>query len=178
MKILVMYKSKTGFTKKYAQMIAEELEATLVDIKEATAEKISSYDVCVYGGGLYAGMVNGLKQAKEMFVKSGAKRLVVFATGATPNEAAESVLDEMWKNNFSPEELESIAHFYMQSGICYEKMGVMDKMMMKMMSKVLSKKTDMNDYDEAMAQAIARSYDISDKKYIEPVIEYLKEMKK
>lgn len=176
MKVLVMYKSKTGFTKKYAEMIAGELECTLMDIKDANAENISSYDVCVYGGGLYAGMVNGLKQAKEMFGKSEAKKFVVFATGGTPNEAAGTVLDEMWKNNLLPEELDNIAHFYMQSGICYEKMKFTDKALMKMVSVVMSKKTDKDGYDEAMAQAIKGSYDISDKKYIEPLVKYLKEI--
>ena len=81
MKILVTYKSKTDFTKKYAEMIAKEVDGCLVEFKKMTAEKMSEFDVVVYGGGLYAGMVNGLKKAKEMFEKSFAKKFIVFATG-------------------------------------------------------------------------------------------------
>ena len=33
MKILVTYKSKTGFTKKYAEWISNELNAELKDVK-------------------------------------------------------------------------------------------------------------------------------------------------
>lgn len=174
MKILVTYKSKTGFTKQYAEMIAEEVECSLVDFKAVTAEKMSDYDVVVFGSRLYAGMVDGLKKAKEMFARSSAKKFVVFATGATPNEAKE-IIDEVWKNNLSPDELESVPHFYMQSGICYEKMPFVDKTIMKMAASMLSKKQDKDSYDEGFEQALKGSFDISSKKYAEPLINYLLE---
>jgi len=36
MKILVTYKSKTEFTKRYAEVIAQEVKGMLVDFKEVT----------------------------------------------------------------------------------------------------------------------------------------------
>ena len=65
MKALIIYKSKTGFTKWYAEFIAKEVDGNLMDFKEVTTEIMSGYDVVVYGGGLYAGMINGYKKAKE-----------------------------------------------------------------------------------------------------------------
>ena len=76
MKILVAYKSKTEFTKRYAEIIAKETDGSLMDFKEVTVEKMSEFDVVVYGGGIYAGMVNGLKKAKEMFGMSSAKTFI------------------------------------------------------------------------------------------------------
>lgn len=174
MKILVIYKSKTEFTKRYAEIIAQEVNGMLMDIKEVTVEKMSEYDVVVYGGGLYAGMINGYKKAKEMFDKSTSKQFILFATGGTPNEAIEQI-DEVWRNNLSAEELESIPHFYMQGGICYEKMSFSNRAIMKMMSKVLSKKKNKDSAEEGFAQAIKSSYDISSKEYAEPLIKYLLE---
>lgn len=174
MKILVIYKSKTEFTKRYAEIIAKEVDGYLLDFKEVTVEKMSEFDVVVYGGGLYAGMVNGLKKAKEMFEKSSAQKIVVFATGGTPNKVTEKI-DEVWKNNLSAEELESIPHFYMQSGICYEKMSFPDRTLMKMMSNFLSKKQKKDSSEEGFEQAIKYSYDISSKKYAEALINYLVE---
>ena len=174
MKILVTYKSKTEFTKRYAEVIAQEVKGMLVDFKEVTVEKMSEFDVVVYGGGLYAGMINGYKKAKEMFEKSSAKQFVLFATGGTPNEATKEI-DEVWNHNLSADELESIPHFYMQSGICYEKMSFPDRTIMKMMSKVLSKKKNKDSAEEGFAQAIKSSYDISSKEYAEPLIKYLLE---
>lgn len=174
MKILVTYKSKTDFTKRYAEIIAKEVDGYLVDFKEVTAEMMSEYEVVVYGGGLYAGMVNGLKKAKEMFEKSSAKKFMVFATGGTPNVATEEI-DVVWKNNLTVDELVSISHFYMQSGICYEKMSFANRVLMKMMSNVLSKKKNKDSVEEGFSQAIKNSYDISSKEYAAPLIKALLE---
>ena len=174
MKTLIIYKSKTEFTKWYAEFIAKEVDCNLMDFKEVTTEIISGYDVVVYGGGLYAGMINGYKKAKKMFEKSSAKRLILFATGGTPNEARKKI-DEVWKNNLSAEELQSIPHFYMQGGICYEKMSFLNRTIMKMMSRVLDKKKNKDSTEEGFAQAIKSSYDIKAKEYAEPLIKYLLE---
>lgn len=174
MKALIIYKSKTGFTKWYAEFIAKEVDGNLVDFKEVTTEIISGYDVVVYGGGLYAGMINGYKKAKEMFEKSSANRFILFATGGTPNESTKEI-DEIWKNNLSEEELESIPHFYMQGGICYERMSFLNRTIMKMMSRVLDKKKNKDSAEEGFAQAIKSSYDIKAKEYAEPLIKYLLE---
>ena len=172
MKILVTYKSKTGFTKWYAEIIAKEVEGELIDFSKVTSEKMSEYDVVVYGGGLHAGMINGFKKAKEMFAKSSAKKLVVFVTGATPNEVTETI-NEVWKVNLTEEETESIPHFYMQSGLCYEKMSFADKTIMKMLANMLSKKADKSKEEEGQEQAIKSSYNSSDEKYAQPLIDFV-----
>lgn len=174
MKALIIYKSKTGFTKWYAEIISKEVNGNLMDFKEVTAEIMSEYDVVIYGGGLYAGMINGYKKAKVMFEKSSANSFILFATGGTLNEATKEI-DEIWKNNLSEEELESIPHFYMQGGICYEKMSFLNRTIMKMMSRVLDKKKNKDSAEEGFAQAIKSSYDIKAKEYVEPLIKYLLE---
>lgn len=174
MKALIIYKSKTGFTKWYAEVIAKETEGDLIDFMDVSAEKMSEYDVVVYGGGLYAGMINGYKKAKEMFEKSTAKRFILFATGGTPNEATKEI-DEVWNHNLSAEELKTIPHFYMQGGICYEKMSFPNKAIMKMMSKMLSKKKDKDSAEEGFAQAIQSSYNITSEEYAKPLIKCLLE---
>ena len=174
MKILVTYKSKTEFTKRYAEIIAKELGAEMLDFKKVTAETMSEYDIIVYGGGLYAGMINGFKKTKELFAKSSAKKLVVFATGGTPNELTDKV-EEVWKINLTEEEKETIPHFYMQAGLCYEKMSLFNKLLMKMMANILSKQENKDDVTKAQEQSLKSSYDILDAKYAKPLIEYLLE---
>ncbi len=174
MKLLVTYKSKTGFSKRYAEMIAEETGCEALAFDEMTVDKMSEFDIVVFGGGLYAGGVNGLAKARSMFEKSNAKEFIIFATGGTPNAAKEAI-DEVWMRNLNMEELEAIPHYYMQAGICYEKMSFADKALMKMVASMLSKKADKTDFEEGFALAIKESYDISDRKYAEPLIRYLVE---
>ena len=59
MKTIVAYKSKSGYTKTYAEWIAQELGC---DIKEnAELSDIIDYDTIIYGGGMYEGGFNGVK---------------------------------------------------------------------------------------------------------------------
>ena len=134
---------------------------------------MSKYDTVVYGSRSHAGRIDGYKKAKELFDKSASKSFVVFATGATPNDA-EDVIREFWSQNLSDDELGNIPHFYMQSGLCYEKMSFLDKTMMKMVASMLKKKEDKNAQEKGFEQAIATSYDISSKTFIEPLISLLK----
>ena len=173
MKTVIVYKSKTGFTKRYAEMIAKEVPCDLMELKIVKAEKLAEYDTVVFGTRFFAGMVDEFKKAKELFEKSGAKKFVVFATGATPN-AAEDIVNDVWKNNFSPEQLETIPHFYMQSGICYEKMPFMEKMMMKMAAKMMKNQKDKDEMGQGFEEALKGSFDISSEEFIKPLVEYLK----
>ena len=59
MKILVTYKSKTGFTKKYAKWIAEELNCEKKDIKNVTSKDIAKYDLVIHGGWIFGGVISG-----------------------------------------------------------------------------------------------------------------------
>lgn len=176
-KVLVFYKSVTGFTKQYAEMIAGEIDCTLMDLKDVTAEKISEYDIVVFGGRFHAGSVDGLKKAKGLVNKSKVKTFIVFATGAMPN-SAEDTIEESWKNNFTSDELHSIPHFYMQGGLRYENMPLLDKLMMKGFAAMMKKNKDKNPYGNEIEQAISSSYDISSKTYIEPLVSYIKDLQK
>ena len=54
MKAVVVYSSKTGFTKKYAQWIAEDLSLEAYDLKESDnlKEVLSGVDTLIFGGGI------------------------------------------------------------------------------------------------------------------------------
>ncbi len=173
-KLLITYKSVTGFTKAYAEMIAQELSAdcTLTDLKETTAEIMSGFDTVIFGGRMHAGTVDGLKKAKELFHQSRSRQFLVYATGAMPDNAKETV-DQMWRMNLTSDELTEIPHFYMPGGLCYEKMPFLDKMMMKLFAASLKRKKNKTEYEEKSAEAISASYDISSRKYIMPLIAYL-----
>lgn len=46
-KVIVVYKSSTGFTKKYAEMVAEELSCAIADYRTVTAALLSEYDTVI-----------------------------------------------------------------------------------------------------------------------------------
>lgn len=171
MKILLIYKSKTGFTEKYANWIAEELKCDIEKISNIQRIDFSSYDLIIYGSRIHAGRIDGLDKIKKLNLDN---KLIVFATGATPKET--NSIKEVWKNNLTESELISIKHFYIPAGLNYERMGFLDKVMMKMASMMLEKKENKSIEDIGMQNSIKKSYDISDKSRIKTLVDYIKSL--
>jgi hypothetical protein len=111
MKIIVVYQSSTGFTKKYAQWISEELSCDLAAYEDAS-KKINDYDVIIYGGGIMAGRIAGFNKLKKNPLIPG-KKLILFATGATNMNASE-IISQIRDNNLTPEEQKSIPFYYFE----------------------------------------------------------------
>ena len=71
---LVLYGSKYGSTRRYAQELARRLGFDCLDHRQATGQEAGQYPVIVYGGGLYAGGVTGLKQTCRRMDQAGPGR--------------------------------------------------------------------------------------------------------
>lgn len=83
-------------------------------------------------------------------------------------------IEQALKHNFHQSKLETVNVFYCPGKFNYEKMSVLSKFMMKMFTKMLKAKKDKTEIEQEMITMISKSYDISDKKYIEPILECLK----
>ncbi|MCI8700395.1 MAG: hypothetical protein HFJ47_03525 [Clostridia bacterium] len=171
MKILLIYKSKTGFTERYANWISEEIDCEIVNISNIQSINIKAYDLIIYGSRIHAGRIDGLDKVKKLNLEN---KLIIFATGATPEET--DYIQDVWRNNLNQKELQSIKHFYISAGLNYERMGFLDKAMMKMAYVMLEKKKDKSAEDIGMQNSIKKSYDISDKSKIKPLVEYIKSL--
>lgn len=60
-KILIIYYTKTGFTERYAQWVREETNCELLPYSRRDTADFTAYDTIVYGGGVHAGAINGIK---------------------------------------------------------------------------------------------------------------------
>jgi len=173
MKTYVIASSKTGFTRRYARWIAEETNGTLLAYKDFMELPVDAEDIVIFGSRVHAGKIEHLSKVKARLGEHGAPNLIVFATGATPI-AAEDVIQKIWANNLSKTELETIPHFYMQSGLDYEKMGFFDRIIMKMAAMVMGGKKTKDDNEAGFELAIKRSHDISSREYIAPLVDFFK----
>jgi len=171
MKVVVIYNSQTGFTKRYAEWIAEESGADCFELSEAKKKRMDNYDAIVFGGWACAGGISKLSWFKGNIHKWNDKKLIAFCVGGSPLENPE--IEPALRKNFNEEEWEKVNVFYCPGGFNYEKMSAPSKLMMKMFLKTLKAKKDKTEEEEIMIKMIASSYDISDKKYIEPILECL-----
>lgn len=172
MKTIVIYNSQTGFTKKYAEWISKSVNADCVEFSSAKKQDLSSYDAIVFGGWAFAGSITKLKWFKKNISKWAGKKLAVFCVGASPIENPD-IANDMPKN-FSEEELKVLKWFYCPGGLDYDKMSVTSRSLMKMLAKSLETKKNKTQKDIEQAKMISSSYDISDIKYIKPIVEYIK----
>ena len=59
---MILYQSKYGATKKYAQWLSEETGFPCVETKQARISDVREYDIILLGGGIYASGIAGLWQ--------------------------------------------------------------------------------------------------------------------
>lgn len=174
MKTVVVYKSKSGYTKTYAEWIAEELQCDLRTGDNTTIDDLDQYDVIIYGGGLYAVGINGISLIKNNFDKLHNKKLIVWATGSSPGR--EDELEKVWAYNFTSEQMKKVKTFYLRGGFDYKKLGTIDKVLMRMLQvrlKIIKDKTE----DQ---QGMLEAYDIPEyhcnKENMKPLIEYVRSL--
>lgn len=173
MKIVVVYKSKTGYTKKYAKWIAEELSADIFEISNVTSDDLTQYDTIIYGGSLHAAGINGVKLIIKNIDKLKGKKLVVFATGASPSR--ENVINEVRDKNFTQDQQKHIKFFYLRGGFNYKGLGNFDKFLMLLLKlKLKSKKKEELTSDEiGMLSIYDKVTDYTRKQDIDKIIEYV-----
>lgn len=168
-RILVLYKSGTGYTKKYAQWLGEDLSADVREFSSITAAELAPYAAVIYGGGLIAGSINGFNKAKKQLLPSG-KPLFVFAVGATPTNVIADL--DIWKNILPEGEQALIPHFYLHGGLNYNDMKGGHKLMMSMyisMVKGNVKKGKASDYEKGMLDMIDKPVDFTDRSTLAPL---------
>ncbi|MBP5601639.1 MAG: hypothetical protein J6X78_02830 [Treponema sp.] len=174
MKAIVIYKSQTGFTKKYAEWISEAAGCDCVELKKARKSKLAEYDAIVFGGWCMAGGISKVAWFKKLIpsLSAAGKKLIVFMVGASPAESDEAV--NSLRRNFTDDEWSKVKAFYCPGGLDWNKMSGGSKMAIKMLLKILSCKKDATEEDMRTVEMLSKSFDISDKKYIEPILAELK----
>lgn len=174
MKTIVIYKSKTGFTKKYAEWIASYLSADIFDVSKITIDMLNSYDTIIYGGSLYAVGIIGIKLITKNFDKLKDKKIIVFATGASPSR--KEVISEVLNKNFTPEQQNYIKLFYLRGGFNYSKLNSFDRFLMTLLKwKIKRKKADELTPDEiGMLSIYNKPTDFTKVNNINEIITYAK----
>ena len=82
--VAVVYCSQTGFTKRYAEWLAEELGCTAIPYARRSGIDLSKTDVLVFCSWFHAASIKGATWFKRAMRENPALQVAVLATGATP----------------------------------------------------------------------------------------------
>lgn len=171
MKTVVIYKSKTGFTKKYAEWIAEALSADIFEASNINIDTAAAYDTVIYGGSLYAVGINGVKFITENLDKLKNKKIIVFATGASPYR--EEVVREVANKNFTSDQMKDIQFFYLRGGFDFSSLNLFDKMLMMLLKWKIKRKKQLTPDEKGMLAIYDKTVDYTRKENIDEIIAYV-----
>lgn len=168
---IVLYRSKYGSAKKYAEWIQAALSIAAMDIEEYHGN-LEDYDIIIFTGGIYAGGIGGIKRLKKLLGNASKKAVILLATGASPYD--EKAIQQLQERNLK--DFPGLVRLFYGRGIYDESaMGIRDRTLCRMLRKSLMKK-DPKTYEEPWMAGLVESHgnrcDWMDRSYIEPLLAY------
>lgn len=173
MRVVVIYKSLSGFTKKYAKWISEALDAECIELNKYSGKFVDKNTIVIFGGSLHAIGINGFTEFKKK-TKNNYKQLIVFAVGASPERVG--IEDKIKEANFLTDEDKKIRLFYLMGGFDYSKLNIKNKVLMNLLKiKILLKKeNNRTDDEKGMLASYKKPLDATRRENINEIIEYTK----
>lgn len=169
---IIVYQSKYGATKKYAQWLQNMTDFCCMEVSKAVVDEVAQYETVIFCGGIYASGIAGLPFLKKNIEKFKNKRMAILCVGASPYD--ESAFAEIRERNLTGD-LKNIPLFYGRGAWNESNMKFMDKTLCKILQKSVAKK-DPSTYEpwmKALMCAKGQNCDWTDKKYLMPLLEYL-----
>lgn len=173
-KMVVIYESRYGSTKRYAEWIAQALSCPLFERKKFHPEDLSQYEIIIYGGGLYAGGVSGIKLITQNWDILSGKKTVLFTCGiADPKDPDNiSAIRTSLGKVLSKEMQEHLLIFHLRGRLDYSGLNLIHRSMMSMLRKMLLKKDThtLRDEDRLLLDTYGKCIDFTDPKSIQPLV--------
>lgn len=161
----IVYKSKTGFTKQYAEMLSKNTSVKAYSLDEAK-KSLSRQDSVIFMGWLFASKIAGLSKASKLFdVKA------VCGVGLSP---AGEVVDEQMKKANPEIGSANIPLFYLKGGYEPKKIGFIQNKMVGMIAKSLESKADKTEDDKIMIDMIRNGGSLVSEASLKPLSDYIK----
>lgn len=174
MNIIVVYKTKYGSTKKYADWIGEELNCRVADAKDITIDELEKYDAIVYGGGLYAEVINGVILITKNIDKLKNKKIAVYTTGITPLDCRDYYDKYVVEKNFKNGLPEEIKIFNFTGKMVLDELSVVHRTALKSLKKIMLAKKNPSPMEKLLVELCDANGDFSDRSQIYDLIEYIK----
>lgn len=172
MKAIVIYKTKYGGTKTYADWIAEELGCEAVEAKKFKASDFSDYDTIIYGGGLYAEVINGVSLITKNADMLEGKKVIVYTTGITPLNCRDYYDKMVMEKNFKNPMNVKVYNFL--GKMVVSELSLVHRTALKTLKKIMSGKENPTEMEKLLVELCDADGDFTDRKAISDLIEYAK----
>lgn len=170
---IILYQSRYGATKRYADWLSEETGFDCIETREAKIEDIKQYGTIILGGGIYASGIAGLSFLKKHIKELRGKRIIVFCDGASPYE--QSAFEQIAAHNMK-DALSGIPCFYCRGAWNMNNMNIADRTLCRLLRKAVRKKNpdEYEVWEKALMAAGDEACDWTDRSYLLPILEALR----
>lgn len=131
MKTIIVYYSKYGSTRDYAEWLAAETGAEAVPLAKAKQLDLSACDAVVFGCPYYAFRLKIAGFVRAWLPKLAGKKVAFFAVGG--EEPSSPDCRKVYDRTFSEEARAAMRFFYFPGRITIGRMGLIDRLVMKLM---------------------------------------------
>ncbi|MBQ8541595.1 MAG: flavodoxin [Clostridia bacterium] len=174
MNTIVVYKTKYGATKTYAEWIANELGCEALDAKNVKIDDILKYDTIIYGGGLYAEIINGLHMLTKNMDKLKDKKIAVFTTGLTPPSCRDYYDKMVIEKNFKEGLPENVRVFNYLGKMVVSELSLVHRTALKTLKKIMQGKENPTEMERLLVELCDADGDFCDRCVIVDLIEYVR----
>jgi menaquinone-dependent protoporphyrinogen IX oxidase len=169
MNAIVIYSSKTGFTKKYADWIAARLQVVSYDINDVNTRFLKKFDTIIFGGGVYAGKISDIKFVSKRLPKLDKQHWIVFAVGLTPSDNLDNQV-KLQQTNFTQEEAKRVDFYYFQGGLNKERLPRTQKIVVSGLRKIVGMQKNPSADDQWILEALDKDTDFTQEEAINHLV--------
>ena len=153
----IVYKSNTGHTKQYAEMLGDSLKVPVYDLKEAKS-KLKKNDEIIFLGWVCATKIQGLGKIKKYNVKC------IGAVGAYPAE--KDYIESLRQNNKVNVEL-----FYLRGGLNLNKLTGLKKKVLQFVGNMMEKENKAE--NQEIVKLFKDGANYVSKENLKPILKYI-----
>ncbi len=175
MRQIIIYGSRYGSAKRYAERLAEltGFEA----VAHSAAKNIGSFDRVIYIGAIYAGSVLGLKSSVKKMTEK--QELIVVSVGITDTHDQTNIsnIRSTIKSQIPAHLYNESRLFHLRGAIDYSRLGLFYRLLMRMIHSKASKTP--SEQLDATAKAVLETYgkraDFVDFNNLQTILDIIKE---
>ncbi|MHC1696002.1 MAG: flavodoxin domain-containing protein [Eubacteriales bacterium] len=158
--MVIVYESKTGFTKKYADMLSEKIGLKAFRLKDFVRKNLD--EEVIFLGWMKVGKIQGLDKLQKYKLKA----VCGSGTGRTAEPDTGTVI--------ARNKIEGIPFFYLRGGcLPLKEIRGMDKIMLSFFVKMLKNSKDKDEKQEEAISIIENGFNGVKEENLQPVLKFL-----
>ncbi|MBQ8228240.1 MAG: hypothetical protein IJZ88_04430 [Clostridia bacterium] len=170
---LVLYTTKHGATQRYAERIAQPLDALVKDAAYGSLERAKTYDAIVLGCPVYMGKIKGLDFFADHVKDLTDKRLVLFTCGLY--DPAQVDVRAKLEGQLAEKLGDALGHisvFHLRGSLRWQSLGLAERLLMKALVADMKKKPEAqrSETERLMIETEGGSLDFSDEADIASIV--------